>query len=122
MSPNWLIGFIVLFLICSMVSSVIEEQDLIASGSTEKSAMDKLFSFTQIDVTDMLGSPGTFLQTMGETIDGIWTMLRGDYSFTRSTPEDPNTLGVIWQYFMWAVSIGILISFAIVIGQMIRGS
>ncbi len=103
------------------MSSIIEKQTLIASGSQEKSTIEKLFAFTRIEITDVLGAPGAILQAMGETIDAIWTILRSDYSFTRSTPENPNLLGTIWQYFMWAVGIGVLISFAMIVSQVVRG-
>jgi hypothetical protein len=122
MQPKHFMGVMVFFLLCCLISGVIEKQDLIAEGSTEKTAIEKIFSFTQIDISDALGNPSTFLNIGKDMVDGIWTVFTADYAFTQPTATDSNFAGQIMQYLLWAINLGLLISFAITLGQMVRGA
>lgn len=123
MNPKWFVGFLMFFLLCSSVSLIIEKQDLLSSGSSQVSTFEKLASITKVEASDVIGYATAWMQASANTTEALITIVLADYSFTKAPPGDPdgNMLGQFFQYFIWCLTFGFLVSLVLYLAQIVRG-
>ena len=114
MSPRWLIGFTMLFIMLSVLSNVIEQADPLAEN--EMSVLSNLTAFQRVTGTDIFGVVISGIGALGSTLTGIWQALSFDYSFLKSSATDDNFFGVMTRYIIFVpCTIGMLFCLALAI-------
>lgn len=80
MGPKWLIGIIMLFLVCTLISNVIDKQDVYTAAQVASVQGMRTQQFTEAKEPD-LGGVATTGENPFTVIDALWTALKLDYSF-----------------------------------------
>lgn len=121
MSPKWFIGFLIAFIVLTMLSNTIELVDPL--GEPETTVIGVLMGLSTVEFKSPTGILTTAANLATDTIVTFWRTISFDYSYL-STSEDPtasnyhNFLGVTMRIVFCCISMGFLISLAL---YLVRG-
>ena len=124
MSPRWLIGMALAFLILGVFANItdgffLEDKNVMPIWSA-------LENFQNVNILNPMTYDSVFIG-VGDVITAVWDMFTWNYSFLNDY-KDPVT-GVVtenpYQFFRWiliSISVGIFVEFMFGIFRLVRGS
>lgn len=112
MNPKWLIGILMMFVLCSIFSGIIEMAYI---GDTETSVIGRLFYVDALTVQGTWGNitsffTGVFTQPL-QFLQALWDVLTWDYAMFHGA------YGIV-RILLFTVSAGLIVSFVL---TLVRG-
>ena len=123
MSPRWLIGMALAFLILGVFANITEG---IFMDNEEGSVLwDAISNFQDVNILNPLTYDSMYIGVT-KLVDAVWQMFIWDYTFLNGYTDD---LGVWhdspYQFIRWiliTISVGIFVEFMFGIFRLVRGS
>lgn len=135
---RWIIGLIFIFMVCMLISNVIEQASPVSTR--EMTLLDAAVGFTTVEVNDPYTGIGAVVQAGLGVIEAIWNALWFNYSFWYNTEagyteanceagggryldsglcQFPNGFMVIRYVLFWPMTIGFLFALAMALRSVI---
>ena len=102
MGPKWILGIIMFFLICTLISNVIEKQEIYTTTQIANVQAMRGQTLTEAKEPDLGGVTTTGMNPLS-VLDAIWSAIKLDYSFlydisyTTSEVDCGAITGAKWQ-------------------------
>ncbi|MFA5037977.1 MAG: hypothetical protein WC479_12470 [Candidatus Izemoplasmatales bacterium] len=123
MSPRWLIGMALAFLILGVFANITD--GMFMEDNQTSVLWEAISNFKDVNILNPMTYDSMYLGVTG-LIDAVWQMFIWDYTFLNGYYDD---LGVWhdspYQFFRWiliTISVGLFVAFMLELFRLVRGT